>query len=97
VGNAFCNVVNRFTVFRIEINMRPEKIGYTILDACVLHNFLTQRAKSSYNTTSSVKMEGLDSGEIISGYRRQLETSEGLQRHGARNVCQEAKQCSLQY
>jgi hypothetical protein len=77
--------------------MRPEKIGYIVLASCVLHNFLRQRAKSPYNTTSSVKMEGFDSGEVIAGDKRQLETSDGLQRHGARNACQEAKHCILQY
>jgi hypothetical protein len=77
--------------------MRPEKTEYIVPAACVLHNFLRQRAKSSYNPTSSVKMEGLDTGEIISRDRRQLKASHGLQRHGARNACQEAKQCSLQY
>jgi hypothetical protein len=97
VGNAFCNVVNRFIVFHIEINMRPEKFGYTVLAACVLHSFLRQRAKSSYNPTRSVKMEGLDTGEISAGHRRRLKTSDAPQRHGVRNVRQEAKQCSLQY
>jgi hypothetical protein len=63
VGNAFCSVVNRFLVLHIEINMRPEKTGYIVLAACVLHNFLRQRAKSSYNPASSVKMEGLDTGK----------------------------------
>jgi hypothetical protein len=42
-------------------------------------------------------MEGLDTGEIISGDRRQLKTSCGLQRHSARNACQEAKHCGLPY
>jgi hypothetical protein len=42
-------------------------------------------------------MEGLDTGEIIAGDRRQLKTSDGLQRHRARNACQEAKQRRLQY
>jgi hypothetical protein len=88
VGNAFCNVFNRFIVFHIEINMRPEKIGYIVFVACVLHSFLRQRAKSSYNPTRSVKMEGLDTGKIIAGDRRQPKTSDGLQRHGARNACQ---------
>jgi hypothetical protein len=95
VGNAFCNVVNRFLVFHMEINMRPEKIGYIVLAACVLHNFLRQLAKSSYNPTSSVKVGGLDTGEIIAGDRRQPKASDGLQRYGARNACQKAKQCSL--
>jgi hypothetical protein len=92
MGNAFCNVISRFIVFHIEINIRPEKIGYTVLASCVMHNFLRQRSKSSYNPTRSVKMEGFDTGEIISGHRRQLKTSDGLQRHSARNACQEAKQ-----
>jgi hypothetical protein len=43
VGNDFCNVVNRFIVFHIEINMKPEKTGYIFLAACVLYNFLRQR------------------------------------------------------
>jgi hypothetical protein len=43
-------------------------------------------------------MEDLDTGEVIAGDRRQRKASDGLQRkHGARNACQEAKQCSLQY
>jgi hypothetical protein len=41
-------------------------------------------------------MEGLDTGEIISADTRQLKT-DGLQRHGARNACQEVKQWTLQY
>jgi hypothetical protein len=73
VGNAFFNVVNRFIVFHIKVNMRPEKIGYIALASCVLHNFLRQRCNSPYNPTSSVKMEDLDTGEIIAGDRRQLE------------------------
>jgi hypothetical protein len=47
MGNAFCNEVNRFIVFHIEIDTRPEKIGDIILAACVLHNVLRQHAKSS--------------------------------------------------
>jgi hypothetical protein len=42
-------------------------------------------------------MEGLDTGEIIAGDRRQLKTSDDLQRHGAINAYQEAKQCGLPY
>jgi hypothetical protein len=76
--------------------MRPEKTGYAVLAACVLHNFLRQRAKSSYNPASSVKTEGLDTGEVSAGDRRQLNTSDGPRRHGARNACREAKRCSLQ-
>jgi hypothetical protein len=41
-------------------------------------------------------MEDLDTGVVTAGDRRQLKTSNGLQRHGARNACQEAEQCSLQ-
>jgi hypothetical protein len=65
VGNAFCSVVNRFIVFHIQINMRPEKTGYIVLAASVLHSFLRQNTKSSYNPTSSVKLEGLDTGEKL--------------------------------
>jgi hypothetical protein len=77
--------------------MRPEKTGYTVLPSCVLHNILRQRAKSPYNPTSSANTEGLDTGKIIAGDKRQLKTSDGPQTQGARNACQEAKQCSLQY
>jgi hypothetical protein len=42
-------------------------------------------------------MEGLDTGEIIAGDRRQLNPSDGRQRHGARNACREAERCSLRY
>jgi hypothetical protein len=42
-------------------------------------------------------MEGLDTGEITAGDRRQLNPSDGRQRHGARNACQEAERCSLRY
>jgi hypothetical protein len=69
--------------------------GYIVLAACVLHNFLRQHAKSPYNPTSSIKMEGLCTGEIIAEDRRQLKASDGLQGHGARNACREAKQCGL--
>jgi hypothetical protein len=42
-------------------------------------------------------MEGLDTGAVTAGDRRQLKTSNGLQRHGARNACRQAEQCTLQY
>jgi hypothetical protein len=42
-------------------------------------------------------MEDLDTGGIIAGDRRQRKSLDGLQRHGTRNACQEAKQCILQY
>jgi hypothetical protein len=42
-------------------------------------------------------MEGLDNGGITAGDRRQPKTSNGLQRHGDRNACQEAKLCGLPY
>jgi hypothetical protein len=42
-------------------------------------------------------MEDLDTGAVTAGDRRQLKTSNGLQRHGAGNACREAEQCSLQY
>jgi hypothetical protein len=42
-------------------------------------------------------MDDFDTGEVTAGDRRQPKTSNGLQRHGARNACQEAEQCSLQY
>jgi hypothetical protein len=42
-------------------------------------------------------MEDLDTGEITALDTRPRKTSDGLQRHGARNACQEAKQRSLQY
>jgi hypothetical protein len=42
-------------------------------------------------------MEGLDTGAVTARDRRQLKTSDGLQRHGARNARQQARRCGLQY
>jgi hypothetical protein len=42
-------------------------------------------------------MEDLDTAEVTARDRRQLKPSDGLQRHGARNACQEAKRYRLQH
>jgi hypothetical protein len=55
------------------------------------------RGNIAYSPTRSVEVEDLDIGEVTAGDRRQRKALDGLQRHGARNACQEAKQCSLQY
>jgi hypothetical protein len=97
VENYFGILANRFRVFYTYINMRPKQIDYIVLASCVLHSFLRERAKSSYRLTGSVKMEDSDTGALTAGDTRQLKPSDGLQGHGARDVCQEAKRCGLQY
>jgi hypothetical protein len=42
-------------------------------------------------------MEDSDTAEVTARDRRQLKPSDGLQRHGARNACQEAKRYRLQH
>jgi hypothetical protein len=55
------------------------------------------RGNIAYSPRRSVKIEYLDTGEVIAKDRRQRKTLDGLKWHGARNACQEAKQRMLQY
>lgn len=77
VENAFGVLSARFRIFHTAINMSPINIQYTVLAACVLHNYLI-RKKSSYAGNNVFDKVNLQTNEILQNGTWRQETAQVL-------------------